>query len=428
MNLSKSSFLILGKGVTYNNCRVFFDKKSITYQAINTEDILHIDNVNISTTSGKINIKSFDYIVISPGIKKQNYYVEQLLNLDCKFITDVELLQHQLKAKYICVTGTNGKTSTVNLLADILNNNNQKAIACGNNGVSLFKALEEDYTYVIIELSSYQLEYIKNLNSFISIVLNISEDHLDRHNSLQEYLDIKLKIFNGATNSIINADIGAPKKSHTFNVHNNNFLINGEIINGISLMDHNSINFNGRIFKINGKHEALNLCACLAVLKIIGIKLSDSLNGFSKRSILPHRLESFYSYKNTKFINDSKSTNANSTLNALESISNNITLIMGGDKKNISYSALSGIINNKVKLLILFGDNRQDIYNAIIPDIETIFFNDLKEVVSYIFSDFREKTTILFSPGTSSFSHYKNFEQRGNHFKNLVNYYANKKV
>ena len=428
MNLSKLSFLILGKGVTYNNCKVFFDKNSITYKAINTDEITKIDKNRIIINNEKIDIKTIDYIVISPGIKKQNHCLKKLNNFGCKIITDVELLQSQLKTKYICVTGTNGKTSTVNLLADILNNNNFKALACGNNGVSLFKALEENFSYIIIELSSYQLEYIKNLDSYISIVLNISEDHLDRHNSLKEYLEIKLKIFNNSDNCIINSDIEASKYYQTYNIKNNNFLINGKILKEISLMSNQSIILDEKIFKINGKHEALNLCACLAVLKIIGISISDSLLGFSKRLLLPHRLENFCTYKTVKFINDSKSTNANSTLNALESISSNIILIMGGDKKNISYSSLSKIINNKVKLLILFGDNRQDLYNEIMPNVETLFFNNLKEILSYIFSDLRKKTTILFSPGTSSFSLYQNFEQRGNHFKKIVNYYVNKKI
>jgi UDP-N-acetylmuramoylalanine--D-glutamate ligase len=428
MNLSKLSFLILGKGVTYDNCKIFFDKKSITYQAINTDDIFNIDNDSIFTKKGKINIRRINYVVISPGIKKQNNYVQKLINAGCELITDVELLQSQLQAKYICVTGTNGKTSTVNLLADILNNNNQRALACGNNGVSLFKALEEDFSYIIIELSSYQLEYIKNLDSFISIILNISDDHLDRHGSLKEYLDIKLKIFNNADNCIINSDIEVSKKYQTYNINKNKFLIDGKTLKEISFMDYKSIKLNEKMFKINGKHEVMNLCACLAILKIIGLSINNILLGFSQRYVLPHRLENFCTYKATKFINDSKSTNASSTLNALESISSNITLIMGGDKKKISYSLLSKIINDKVKLLILFGCNKHDLYNEILPNVETVFFNNLKEVVSYIFSDFREKTTILFSPGTSSFSLYQNFEERGNHFKNLVNYYVNKKV
>jgi len=428
MNLSKLSFLILGKGVTYDNCKIFFDKKSITYQAINTEDIFNIDNDSIFTKKGKINIRRINYVVISPGIKKQNNYVQKLLNAGCELITDVELLQSQLQAKYICVTGTNGKTSTVNLLADILNNNNQRALACGNNGVSLFKALEEDFSYIIIELSSYQLEYIKNLDSFISIILNISEDHLDRHDSLKEYLDIKLQIFNNADNCIINSDIAVSTKYQTYNINKNKFLINGKILKEISFMEYKFVKLNKEIFKANGKHEVMNLCACLAILKIIGLSINDILIGFSQRLALPHRLENFCTYKATKFINDSKSTNASSTLNALESISSNITLIMGGDKKKISYSLLTKIINDKVKLLILFGCNKQDLYNDILPNVETIFLNNLEEVVSYIFSNFRRKTTILFSPGTSSFSLYQNFEERGNHFKNLVNYYVNKKV
>lgn len=428
MNLSELSFLILGKGVTYNNCKEYFDKHSITYSAIKTEDISKIDSDAIFTQNSKINIHSFDYIVISPGISKKNPYVKQLIVLGCKFITDIELLQIQLKTKYICVTGTNGKTSTVNLLADILNNNDCKALACGNNGISIFKALEEEYSYVIIEVSSYQLEYIKNLNSYISVILNISEDHLERHNSLKNYLDIKFKIFKNAHNCVISSDLQISNKYQTFDVDENNFFINGDIIEELSLNDNKYIKFNEKVFQINGKHDALNLCACLSILELIGISLDDSLKGFSKRKTLSHRLERFYTYKNTIFINDSKSTNANSTLNALESTPSDITLIMGGDKKNISYSLLSNIINNKVRLLILFGDNKQDLFNQIMPDIETIFFDNLKEVVTYIFSNFKENTTVLLSPGSSSFSLYENFEQRGDHFKNLVCDYANRKI
>ena len=228
-------------------------------------------------------------------------------------------MQKLSKSKFICVTGTNGKTSTVNLLSNILNDNNIKAIACGNNGISVFDSLKSKYEYVIIELSSYQLEYINVLNSHIAIILNLSSDHLNRHGSLYEYMRTKQKIFENANHSLISKDLNIDKKYDTFDLKGTDFFTFNNRIEELSLQNNTEIIYSSKFYKISGRHEALNLCACIAILSIIGIPLSKVIMSFSKRKHLEHRVEEFRIVNGVRFINDSKSTNADSTYNALES-------------------------------------------------------------------------------------------------------------
>ena len=203
MNVLKSSFLIIGEGVTYEHCSNFFNKNRIYYQSTTTNDIVDINNNEIICKNKKINLNKVDYAVISPGVPPTNVVLQKLASSGCKLTTDIEIIQNLSQSKFICITGTNGKTSTVNLIADILNDNNLSAIACGNNGISVFTSLENSYDFILLELSSYQLEYINKLDSFISIILNLSDDHLERHGSLENYFEIKKKIFNSAKHKLI---------------------------------------------------------------------------------------------------------------------------------------------------------------------------------------------------------------------------------
>ena len=223
MNVLDSSFLIIGEGVTYQHCSNFFKNNQITYQSTTTDNIINISNKEIICKNQNINIDRIDYVVVSPGISPSNNAIKDLKKVGCKITTDIEIVQSLSRSKFICVTGTNGKTSTVNLIADIMNDNNLKTIACGNNGISVFESLLGAYDYVVLELSSYQLEYIKTLNSYISVVLNISPDHLDRHVNLKNYLDIKLKIFNNSKHKIISKDLNHCHSYSTFEVRDSGF-------------------------------------------------------------------------------------------------------------------------------------------------------------------------------------------------------------
>ncbi len=424
MNIFKSSFLIIGEGITFKHCSNFFKDNDIIYHSTTTNDIVDINSSEIICKKKKIDLDKVDYAVISPGIPPTNLVLQKLALSGCKFTTDIEIIQNLSESKFICITGTNGKTSTVNLLADILNDNNISAIACGNNGISVFASLENSYDYIILELSSYQLEHIKKVNSFISTVLNLSDDHLERHGSLENYLSIKKKIFNYANHKLMHKDLDHLDKYSTFEVRDEMFLINDKVIDGLSITDSTHISYSSRSYLIDGRHDLHNLCASIAILNIIGLTLENILTSFDRRKRLEHRVEKFFTFNNIKFINDSKSTNADSTSNALKSLESNIILIMGGDYKKMSYETLKKLINDKVKILIMIGENKDDLDKLIDIDIDKVCFEDLEDAISYIFSVMMPGDTVLMSPATSSYYMYDNYQHRGNHFKELVKKYA----
>ncbi len=424
MNIFKSSFLIIGEGITFEHCSNFFKDNDIIYYSTTTNDVIDVKNSEIICKKKKIDLDKVDYAVISPGIPPTNPLLQKLALSGCKFTTDIEIIQNLSQSKFICITGTNGKTSTVNLLADILNDNNISAIACGNNGISVFSSLEKSYEYIILELSSYQLEHIKKVNSFISIILNLSDDHLERHGSLENYLHIKEKIFNSAKHKLMHKKLDHLDKYSTFEVRDKMFLINDNIIDGLSITDSNCISYLCKSYLIDGRHDLYNLCASISVLSIIGLSLESILSSFDRRKRLEHRVEKFFTFNDIKFINDSKSTNADSTSNALKSLENNIILIMGGDNKKMSYKVLKKLINDKVKILIMIGENKDDLDKLIDVNIDKICYDDLEDAISYIFSVMVPGDTVLMSPATSSYCMYDNYQHRGNHFKELVKKYA----
>ena len=424
MNIFKSSFLIIGEGITFEHCSHFFKENDIIHYSTTTNDIVDINNYEIICKKKKIDLEKVDYAVISPGISPTNLVLQKLASSGCKFTTDIEIIQRLSKSKFICITGTNGKTSTVNLIADILNDNNISAIACGNNGISVFASLENSYDYILLELSSYQLEYINKLNSFISIILNLSEDHLERHGSLENYFEIKEKIFNCAKHKLIHKNLDQLDKYSTFEVRDEMFLINDNVIDGLSITNSTHISYFLKSYLIDGRHDLHNLCASISVLSIIGLSLENILNSFDKRKRLNHRVEKFFTFNDIKFINDSKSTNADSTSNALRSLGNNIILIMGGDNKRMSYNILNTLINDKVKILIMIGDNKDVLNKLLHVNTNKVCYEDLEDAIPYIFSVMVPGDTVLMSPGTSSYYMYDNYQHRGNHFKELVKKYA----
>ena len=424
MNIFKSSFLILGEGITFKHCSNFFRENDIIYYSTTTSDIVDISDNEILCKKNKIDLNQIDYVVVSPGISPTNTILQKLISSGCKLTTDIEIVQNLSQSKFICITGTNGKTSTVNLIADILNDNDNSAIACGNNGVSVFASLVKSYDYTILELSSYQLEHIKNLNTFISIILNLSDDHLERHGSLENYFKIKEKIFNYSKHKLIHKDLDPLSKYSTFEVRDKCFLINDTVIHGLSIKNSRYVHYLSDFYLIDGRHDLHNLCASISALFIVGLSLERILSSFDKRKRLKHRVEKFLIFNGIEFINDSKSTNADSTCNALMSLEKNIILIMGGDNKRMSYATLNELINEKVKILILIGDNKDNLYEMLDVKINKVCYTDLEDAISYIFSVMTSGDTVLMSPGTSSYYMYDNYQHRGNHFKELIKKYA----
>ena len=382
--------LIFGYGATGKSVEAYFQKNNIKYF------IYDDDKEKIISKKQKFkdtNIEEIDEIIISPGIKPTHELLNKVNSLGKAIKTDIDLFNENYKGKLIGVTGTNGKTTFVNLLSNFLNSQGIKAVAVGNVGRSPLEVIDKEFEYVIIELSSYQLYYLNNLDLNIGIILNIYQDHLDWHKNFSEYLDSKKRI----KDFIKNGDES---------IKNNNFigtLKPGEINSNLyKEIKDKSIFFDNTIDIFMQVIEKLDLNYESAKEYLINSQNTE------------HRFELVEVHKDITYINDSKSTNFNSVSMATTKVSNAI-LIMHGLTKNINSKDLN--ISKDIKTIILPKDmkvNLSDIQAEVI-ELDSIF--DLEEKLQKII---HSGDTVLFSCGGASFNDFKNYEERGNFFKSVV--------
>jgi len=382
--------LIFGYGATGKSVEAYFQKNNIKYFIYDDdkEKIISKKQKFIDTK-----IEEIDEIIISPGIKPTHELLNKVNSLGKAVKTDIDLFNENYKGKLIGVTGTNGKTTLVNLLSNFLNSQGIKAVAVGNVGRSPLEVIDKEFEYVIIELSSYQLYYLNNLDLNIGIILNIYQDHLDWHKNFSEYLDSKKRI----KDFIKNGDES---------IKNNNFigtLKPGEINSNLyKEIKDKSIFFDNTIDIFMQVIEKLDLNYESAKEYLINSQNTE------------HRFELVEVHKDITYINDSKSTNFNSVSMATTKVSNAI-LIMHGLTKNINSNDLN--ISKDIKTIILPKDmkvNLTDIQAEVI-ELDSIF--DLEEKLQKII---HSGDTVLFSCGGASFNDFKNYEERGNFFKSVV--------
>ena len=303
-----------------------------------------------------------------------------------------------------------------------------KAVACGNNGIPPLTIIDNTYDYVILELSSYQLDYMSDFNSFISMITNIDHDHLDRHENMESYSLIKLSIFDDsffrlATNSIKELIDDVKQIKYYGLCDNGSLIINGHVVEGL-YRDETTIYYRENNLKYRGKHNLNNILSVISVLDIINIEIKTALSSLENYNYLPHRLELIDSTNNINWYNDSKSTNCASTKAALECINKKIILILGGSKKEMYYESLSPLINEKVKLVIFIGENKEYIKSQLKVNIQMINANSIESAVELSKLHSSDNDNILLSPASPSFDMFENYEERGAAFvlavKNIV--------
>ena len=396
---------------------------------------------NIDFISPKdIDLKKIKEVYVTPGIS----FKEKKLNLfhskKIKLYRDLEIYSKLITdQKIIAITGTNGKSTTTKLIGEIINSNNIKCFVGGNIGKPLldFKNLNFEAKYHIIELSSYQLESAPSFSSFISIILNISKDHLDRYSNMKEYIIAKANILNKNKNSynIISIDDNYCKEIYFSNssIKTIPISIKTPIKKGIFFKDnkiHDNYFHKNKAIILNsfseslfGKFNLQNIIAAYAVSKILNLDTKIFLKIISKFKGLPHRSEKIFENKKFSIINNSKATNIDSTVNSLEG-HKNIYLILGGKSKDSNFKPLLNHKKNILKCFII-GESSQLIYRQIHKSINSKISNTLHNAIKDIFfaaNQCRENTkkTILFSPGCASFDQFENFEDRGNVFKKII--------
>ncbi len=382
-------------------------------------------------------ILNADEIIKSPGISDKSEIVQAIRKKEIPIISEIEFASRFTNARLICVTGSNGKTTTTSLLHHMLKKAGLNCGMAGNVGKSFAMSVaQNNFDYYVLELSSFQLEGIYNFKPSIAILLNITPDHLDRYGyDLQNYVDAKFRITQNLSEDeyfVYCSDdeitirelekIVLKAKQLSFTITNRrqqgayieNSMMKVEVDDDILTMSVNDLS-------LKGKHNTYNSMAAGITGKILQLRkeiIRESLMDFKG---VEHRLERFIKVHGIEFINDSKATNVNSTWYALESMSGPVIWIAGGIDKGNEYSELETLVKEKVKALICLGTDNKRLHEAFGNIIETIVdTGSMKDAVRSAYHLGTNGDVVLLSPACASFDLFENYEDRGRQFKECV--------
>ncbi len=385
-----------------------------------------------------------DLIVLSPGINPQLKIFDYARNNGVKVTGEFEFSAQFIKEPIIAVTGTNGKTTTSKLIELFLKESGKKVWLGGNYGLPATEYLlkEEKSDVVIMEVSSFMLEHVETFCPSNIVFTNLAENHLDRHKSMEDYINAKRRIFlntNQATTSILNADDNAVVElARDLSVQRGRIFyfsrkpsLESQIMNiggAVNIDKEVRVRTGPEIerfsiegLKMKGPHSVENFMAAMLAAKEHGATREAIESIMSKFRGIAHRLEYVKKIGGVEFYNDSKATNVHSVLRALESFNENVILIAGGKDTNLNYEPLRQVVRQKVKTLILVGEAKERINRDIGDESETFLIGTFEEAVHVAFQKSRIGDKVLLSPGCSSFDLFDSYIERGQYFKEIVN-------
>jgi UDP-N-acetylmuramoylalanine--D-glutamate ligase len=367
----------------------------------------------------------YDFVVASPGIDPASALARNFSSRQIDIIGELELGWRSGETPVIAVTGTNGKTTTTEMLAQMLTDCGQKTIACGNIGKPLSEVAREKtkYDVLTVEVSSFQLETIRTFHPSIALWLNFAPDHLDRYRSVGEYRSAKLRLFENQTAddvAIVNAveslsELRARKV--TFSAYTNR--ADYRLAEGAIVFENKPV-LRLNQTKLRGSHNIENLMATLAAGHARGLafeKMVPSLCAYEPR---PHRCEFVRQIGGVDYINDSKATNLDAVEKALLAQSKPVVLIAGGKDKGFAFEPLRQLVKEKVRSTILIGEMADRIARDWDGAVKTELATSLADAVDRAHATAKSGEVVLFSPGTSSFDMFKSYADRGDQFRALV--------
>ena len=446
--------VVFGAGLSGLGAKELLEKKGYEVYLVDDKN-----GIPSSEAMELLDKEKIEFIVKSPGIPWKVELLVKAKDKNIKIISEIDLAYKYMdkKIKVISFTGTNGKTTTATKMYELLEYAGKKVRLAGNAGFSFAKLVadEEDLEYIVLELSSYQLENNPQIHSYITGIINLTPDHLARYDSVEDYYITKFNIFSRQTEqdfALINLDDEVFKKLYdekelckniksekiylSKEKKGNVFVMDGIVytmknlekkvdeVKGEDIYEYAEALISVRELSLKGSHNLENMLFLIGAAKILGIPDEKTAEFLKTTKALEHRLENFFIKEKTVFINDSKGTNVESTLKAIDSFDDSIVLILGGDDKKISNRELVERIKERVDSVYLIGDNAP----LLIKDMEEVGYKNyrnmetLENILDYFKKnmDFSKEQTVLFSPATSSFCQFKNFEHRGNVFKELT--------
>ncbi len=381
-------------------------------------------------------IHSADLVIKSPGIPNSSPLIQGFKTKGTSVIGEIEFAARFTQAKMICITGSNGKTTTTHLIHHVLKKGGLNVEMAGNMGESLArKVLTHPADYYVLELSSFQLEDMHDFKAFISVVINITPDHLDRYDySMDLYGQAKFRITRNQTASdyfIYNADDVEIQKQlthHTVPAQLIPFSLQQEVKNGgyatnekLIITIKNKLTMSIHELALKGKHNTQNSLVAGIAGRILDIRKESVRESLSDFTNVEHRLEFVAKVNGIEFINDSKATNINATWFALESMDKPTVWIVGGIDKGNDYEELMALVKEKVKAIICLGKENNKIMETFKEHVHTIVeAGSAMEAVGYGYQLAKKDETVLLSPACASFDLFENYEDRGAQFKSAV--------
>ena len=367
----------------------------------------------------------FDFAVLSPGINPNVPLVRGMAQAGLPIFGELELAYRFCECAIVAITGTNGKTTTTELIERVLAAGGKRTSACGNIGTAFSTAVRNsgNLDVLALEVSSFQLEHIVDFRPRISVHLNLTPDHLDRYKSMEEYEVAKWQIFRNQTAddyAIVNANLRLPEMAAqkiTINAQglaaDYQFIDGWLVARGEQVLELSKTN-------LIGQHNAENMLAALAVADLYELPRETTIEALSIYKALPHRLENVGVIDDVIFLNDSKATNIDALEKALIAMQAPAVLIAGGKDKGLDFTGMRGLLREKVKAVVLIGQMTEKLFEAWSTAVPCVKAASLSESVDEAQKLARAGDTVLFSPGCSSYDMFKSFEDRGNQFRALV--------
>lgn len=424
---------ILGKKQNYE---VFVSDKGAIAEKY--KDVLLKNEILFEeNTHSEEQILCADVVVKSPGIPDSVSLIVAIKKAGIQVISEIEFGSWFTTAKLIGITGSNGKTTTSSLIFHLLQSCGLNVGLGGNIGRSFaWQVAENDFDYYVLELSSFQLDGLDKMKLNISVLLNITPDHLDRYDyNFDKYIDSKFQIvknvdennvfiYNGDDKNIVkkvaNVTLASPSYSFSYSklVGRGAWLEKGCFVVDIN----NKLMISEEYTTLKGKHNTYNIIAALSVANVLGLRKSDLELALKSLKAIEHRLESVLILNGVEYINDSKATNVDSTWYALDSVKDNIIWMCGGVDKGNDYSLLVPLVKSKVKSMICLGVDNKKLHEAFGSIVEQIEDADSAEQAVELAAKMASRgDTVLLSPACASFDLFKNYEDRGKQFKEAIN-------
>ncbi len=374
-----------------------------------------------------------DFIIVSPGVPLD---LPQLMAAKSKGVPitgELELASRFLRLPIVAISGTNGKTTTTELVGDMLRRSGKRVFVGGNIGNPLITILKEatDFDAAVVEVSSFQLDSMETFHPQVAVLLNISEDHLDRYDSFADYVASKCRLFANQTahdtavvpsrDPLIGMRCTICSRQLNFSLTKSSahaYLEPEKLISRV--MPGPRRCYDLRRWQLTGNHNKQNLLAAVLAATCMGAApeaIQKSIDNFSP---LPHRMEQIYHWRGIRFYNDSKATNVDSVLRSLESFTAPVILIAGGRDKEGSYAPLTSLVRQRVKALVLIGEARFRLAKALGNLSYTVVVDNMAAAVQVALDAAAPGDVVLLSPACSSFDIYDNYKARGDHFRSLV--------